>query len=135
MRSFKLTNAGWEVFNLYTPVLASLVVVVLCGCSGVPIHSKNGTTHYVILGVGVVSMKEQKGVSIADGVGLGLMGGPGGFTIGFGQQHDLQIDPTTASNVVISIRTTPFSLTVTNFEPYWLPESMVNPQKGNQVHE
>lgn len=28
----------------------------LTGCSGVPIHTKNGTTHYLIIGLGVVSV-------------------------------------------------------------------------------
>ena len=116
--------------------VALLFASLLIGCSGIPLHSKNGTTHYVILGLGIVSVKEQKGVSVVDGLALGLMAGKGGFTAGIGQHHDLEIDPNTATNVIISIASTPFSLAVTNFDPYCTNSSPpIQPRKGSDLHE
>jgi hypothetical protein len=85
------------------------------GCAGIPIHSEDGISHHLVIGIGMVSTKEQQGVSVEDARILGLMIGKGGFNAGIGQQHTVEIDPNTASNTVISIRATPFSLTVTNF--------------------
>ena len=116
-------------------LIAVLIASLLIGCSGVPIHSQSGTTHYVILGLGVVSLREQKGVSVTDGGALGLIAGRSGLTAGIGQQHDVRIDPTMASNVVISISATPFSLTVTNFDPYWTNGARWGQQKKGSTYD
>ena len=88
------------------------------GCAGISVHSEKGTTHRIIIGIGVVSTGQQPGVSVQDCRALGLVCGQGGLQAGLSQQHDVAIDPKIAEDVVISIRATPFSLTVTNFNPY-----------------
>ena|ERR1017187_1243822 len=124
------------VFDWSQTVATLLLPILLISCSGVPIHGKNGTNHYVVIGLGIVSVKEQQGVSVTDGSALGLMAGPQGMYAGWSQNHSVQIDPIAASNVVISISATPFSLTVTNFDPYSINKAEpVRSQKGTSSDE
>jgi hypothetical protein len=86
----------------------------LAGCSWT---DKNGTHHLIVgLGFGVVTTTNMPGVDVWDSRVLGALAGPNGASVGWMQQHRLAIDPLRASNVVISIKATPCSLTVRNFD-------------------
>jgi hypothetical protein len=69
-------------------MLAIIALSVLhAGCSGIPIHASDGTTHYVIVGIGIVSVDNSKTnaavVTRADSVGLSISGQPG-MKVGIG---------------------------------------------------
>jgi len=38
----------------------ALAILILCGCSGVPVRTKDGTVHHLILGLGVVSVNQSQ---------------------------------------------------------------------------
>jgi hypothetical protein len=84
------------------------------GCSWTDRH---GTHHLIVgFGLGVVTTTNRPGVDVYDGRVLGALAGPQGAGVGWMQQHRVQIDPLLASNVVVSIRANPGSLTVTHFD-------------------
>ncbi len=108
-----------------------LMLLLFSGCSGINFRSKDGTNHHLIIGFGMISTKEQQGVTVEDAKVLGLMVGKGGVSAGLGQQHCVEIDPKQADNVVISVNSTPFSLKVTNFTPY----SSCNASYNKTIHK
>jgi hypothetical protein len=73
--------------------------------------------HALIIGFGHVSRVATNGVTALDVRALGIACDPG-FHVGLVQKHRVEIDPNVASNAVISIKATPFSLTIKNFNPY-----------------
>jgi hypothetical protein len=115
---------GQQKSAAYHAYLGALLAS-LTACSGIPFHTSDGTTHYLVVGVGVVSTKEQLGVSVMDSRGAGLLAGPAACNAGLFQQHYLEIDPRQASNVVISIQARPLSLTVKNFDSSAAPSNNV----------
>ena len=82
------------------------------GCSW---RSKDGTRHALILGIGLVSTSNQPGVAVTDIRCAGLLAGTQCAGAGVLQFHSVAINPTQASNTVVSIRSQPFSLRVTNW--------------------
>ena len=114
---FVNSNRGFNAITRYNmfPLLAFLITT---GCSGIHFRSKDGVNHHLIIGIGMISTKEQQGVTVEDAKVLGLMVGKGGLNAGLGQQHIVEINPQLADNVVISVKSAPFSLKVTNFTSY-----------------
>lgn len=98
--------------------LIGTILISLTACSGIPVRAKNGTTHYLIIGLGVVSVREQTGVSVVSVAAGGLTASQGAIRIGVGRQHEVQIAPEQAGNTVISVGATPLGLTVTNFDTH-----------------
>ncbi len=99
------------------PWLLCLVCSVLAqtGCSWT---DARGTHHLIVgLGLGVVTTTNRPGVDVYDARVLGAMAGPDGVGVGWMQQHRVAIDPVLASNVVVSIKATPGSVTVKSFDP------------------
>lgn len=77
-------------------------------------------THYLVLGVGfgVITHTNTAGVEVIDSRLLGAHASPYASGVGWMQHHRVMIDPALASNVVISIGATPWSMTVSNFDPH-----------------
>ena len=96
----------------------SLVCLVLVtGCSWT---DKHGTHHLIVgVGFGLVTTTNRAGVDVYDSAVLGAAVGPDGAGVGWMRHHRVQIDPKLASNVVISIKSTPGNLTITNYAPFW----------------
>lgn len=110
--------ASWVQLAAERPWLLCLVCSVLAqtGCSWTDAH---GTHHLIVgLGFGVVTTTNRPGVDVYDARVLGAMAGPDGAGVGWMQQHRVAIDPALASNVVVSIKATPGSVTVKSFDPY-----------------
>lgn len=99
-------------------VLSALALVSVAGCSGIQFRTEDGIDHYLILGIGMVSTREQLGVTVEEAKILGMMVNKGGFNIGLGLQHTVEIVPKSAGNVVISVKSSPYSLKVKSFSPY-----------------
>jgi hypothetical protein len=70
--------------------------------------------HALILGVGFCSYGSTNGVNASDVRGIGIVADRG-LTVGIAQRHEIAIDPSIASNAVVSFRATPFSMTFTNW--------------------
>jgi hypothetical protein len=88
----------------------------------------HGTHHLIVgIGFGVISETNRAGVEVRDSRVLGAELGPD-FGLGLIHRHRLAIDPELASNVVVSVTSNPFHLTVKNFDPYSTNElKILNP--------
>ncbi len=120
-----------QLYYIFRVLPYLFAILLVSGCSGISFHSKDGTNHHLIIGFGMISTKEQQGVTVEDAKVLGLMVGKGGVSAGLGQQHCVEIDPKLADNIVISVNSTPFSLKVTNFNPY----SSCNTSYNKTIHK
>jgi len=110
------TLNGLRQFGL----LAGLLSAVCAGSTGCSWTDRHGTHHLILgLGFGVVTTTNRPGVDVYDSAVLGAALGPDGGGIGWMRRHRVQIDPQRASNVVISIKSTPGGLTITNYAPFW----------------
>lgn len=74
----------------------------------------NGVQHAMILGFGWVSLTNGP-ASALDVKAAGLVLDRG-ISAGFVQRHEISIDPERASNIVVSIRSTPFSMSVRHWD-------------------
>lgn len=103
-------------------ILLGLPISILCcfsllGCSWT---DKYGTHHLIVgVGFGLITTTNRLGVDVYESAVLGAAAGPDGAGIGWMQHHSVQIDPALVSNVVISIKSNPTSLTITNYTPFW----------------
>ena len=106
-----------------------LAAFVLSGCAWT---DARGTRHTIIFGFGVVSTKEQEGISVRDSRGVGVLAEPGAIGVGWAQRHVVSIDPNVARNVIVSIGATPLSLKVESQSPTEtnLEHSAVHGTKG-----
>ncbi len=101
--------------------LAVCGLLALAGCAGpgkglcLGWTDRDGVGHALVLGFGVVSCKEQPGLSAVDAKIIGFVL-DGGLSGGIVQRHLVEIDPEAAGNAVVSIRSTPFGMTIKNFE-------------------
>lgn len=94
--------------------LLLLSICMLAGCSWTDTY---GTHHLIVgLGFGVVTTTNRPCVDVYNAHVVGALVGPSGAGIGWMLQHHTAIDPLKASNVVISIKATPCSLCVKNFD-------------------
>lgn len=94
-------------------LLAALITAVATGCSWSDGH---GTHHLIVgIGFGLISTTNRPGVDVTDVHALGLTAGRAVVGAGWVHQRAVVIDPKLASNVVISIASTPGNLTVKNF--------------------
>jgi len=80
-----------------------------------------------------------KGVSVQDRKAIGVICDRGA-SVGVLQQHLVEIDPREVENVVIAINATPFSLRVTNLDPFASDEVTTattnhEPQTSEASHE
>jgi len=93
-----------------------LCAAALCGCH----WTDESGTHHMIVGVGfaIITTTNRPGVEVQDSRFLGGEIGSDGVGVGWMQHHQVAIDPALASNVVVSVKANPFSLTVKNFDPY-----------------
>ena|SRR6266850_3884688 len=110
---FAFMKAGMLALHIW----CLLISVLLPGCTWT---SKGGVRHTFILGVGLVSRAATNGVTAVDVRSVGLTVN-NGITVGLTQEHNVEVDPNVASNAVVSIKVTPFSMTVKNFNPYESP--------------
>lgn len=99
------------------------VVFILCALglifSGCAWTDTSGTHHLIVgIGFGVITTTNRPGVEVRDIRFMGGEIGPDGAGLGWMQHHQVAIDPALASNVVVSIKSNPFALTVKNFDPY-----------------
>jgi hypothetical protein len=119
------------VVSLSSAVLGiGALALVASGCSWT---DKIGT-HHLIVGIGfaVVTSTNRTGVEIRDDQALGLMVGPDSGGVGWMRHHRVVIDPERASNTVVSVKATPFSLTIKNFDPYSTqPKNPKQTKEGN----
>lgn len=103
------TKSGWRSWFL---AAIPLGIALLCGCSWTDRH---GTHHLILgLGFGIVTSTNDVGVEVRDMRVLGAVVGPEGFGAGYVQRHRVVINPALSSNVILSVRATPCSLTVSN---------------------
>jgi len=89
--------------------LKALVAFVLSGtlpgCSGIPVKGREGTTHYLIIGIGVVSVPKPSGddgVTASKIQALGIVANSSPnlrFTAGYIQGHTVSIRPD--ANVIV----------------------------------
>ena len=118
--------------------IVGTVTAAICICcgGGCSWTDQSGTHHLIVgLGFGIVTTTNRPGVDVYDSAVLGAAIGPDGGGIGWMRHHRVQIDPDTASNVVISIKSTPGNLTITNYAPFWCTNSVENnasEEKENQ---
>ena len=97
-----------------------LTVISLCllstGCSWT---DKRGTHHLIVgIGLGIITTTNRVGVDVRDSHIIGAEFGTGRVGVGWMQRHRVAIDPAVASNVVVSVKARPFSMTVRNFDPF-----------------
>lgn len=102
--------------NILTVVCLCASSLLLYGCS----WTDSSGTHHLIVGVGfgVITTTNRAGVEVRDSRVLGAEVDPDGGGIGWMRHHRVAIDPALASNVVVSVKASPFGLTVKNFDPY-----------------
>lgn len=99
-------------------LVSLLASVLFLGSGCVPFRSK-GTTHYLVLGIGVVSVsntnKEVAQVSRANAIGL--LASERGVKLGYGAESTVSIK--TNENVIVEVRKAPFGpLNVNVPNPY-----------------
>ncbi|MBU1052571.1 MAG: hypothetical protein KKC46_01940 [Proteobacteria bacterium] len=88
-------------------IYISLLSCLLCGCS-IPINGQNGTTHHLIVGLGVVTVKqpnENNGVLVTktESIGAQISDQPTiHFAIGYSKSNVVSI-PETTNNIVLEI--------------------------------
>jgi hypothetical protein len=100
----------------YRIVLSMLTVsLVTAGCS----WTDKGGTHHLIVGIGfgVITTTNAPGVSVYESHVIGGELGPNFASLGWMQHHRVELDPSLTNNVVISINSHRYGLTVTNFNP------------------
>ena len=103
-------------------MLAAFVLAIITGCSW---HDSAGTKHTLILGIGMISSTNPVGIVASDTKIIGISFDRSRITAGISQQHLVTIDPEHAQDAVISLTSTPFTLSLTN----WNPNSNVNTNK------
>ena len=111
--------------NWFWCALALLLCLgTVTGCSWT---DKHGTHHLIVgVGFGLITTTNRPGVDVYESAVLGAAAGPDGAGIGWMRHHRVQIDPEMASNVVISIKSTPGKLTITNYAPFWCTNTVHN---------
>jgi len=101
------------------PCYFAVCLAILAGTAGCSWTDKSGTHHLIVgLGFGIITTTNCTGVEVRDSQVLGAAVEADGAGIGWMRHHRVAINPTLASNVVISIKANPCSLTVKNFDPY-----------------
>jgi hypothetical protein len=97
-------------------VLGTAALLLLTGCYWT---DTTGTHHLVVgIGFGIITTTNRPGVEVFDSRILGGQFGPDRVGVGLMRHHSLLLDPALASNVVVSVKASPFGLTVKNFDPY-----------------
>jgi hypothetical protein len=76
---------------------------------------KEGVRHVMVFGFGIVNHAQTEGTAVLDVKAVGLVLDDG-LSVGLVQKHRVEIDPAKAGNVVVSVHSTPFGLTVKNFD-------------------
>ena len=94
--------------------LALLGCLTTQGCSWT---TKDGTIHTLVIGAGYLRTRTEPGVSVANATLLGLAAGPEISGAGFLYHHQVSIDPAVATNLMLSVKATPFRLQLTNISP------------------
>jgi hypothetical protein len=101
------------------PSFVSLMVVLLwiltisqTGCSGIPIHSREGTTHHLIIGIGVVSVNNSRPsaamITATHAIGVAISNNPN-FYLGIGYSSNLTTAiPDDAKDVRVEASRLPF---------------------------
>jgi len=91
---------GLHQFSLFL-----LLLLLSSGC--VPLKTK-GTTHYLVLGVGVVSVSNtnREIAQVQRATALGLLASERGVKIGYGAESVVSIK--TNENVIVEVRKAPF---------------------------
>ena len=81
--------------------------------------SDGSGTHHLIVGVGfgIITTTNRAGVDVQDFRTIGAEFGSQGVGLGLMRHHRVNIEPG-ASNVVVSVKSTPFGLSVSNFDPF-----------------
>jgi len=74
----------------------------------------------------MITTTTRPGVEVQDSRILGGEFSTERVRLGWTQHHRVAIDPAIASNVVVSVKATPFSLTVKNFDPYSMNHAKPN---------
>ena len=77
---------------------------------------RDGVRHVLVFGFGIVNHVERQDVTVLDVKAVGLVVDRG-VKLGLVQNHEVTIDPRRADDVVVAVRSTPFGLTVKNFNP------------------
>jgi hypothetical protein len=116
IRIWQKVEKEWRAGITGRLLLGFVMGVSVAGCSW---SDRSGTHHLIVgIGFGVITTTNRPGVEVWDSRVLGGEIGPDGAGMGWLQHHQVAIDPALASNVVVSVKANPFSLTVKNFDPY-----------------
>jgi len=82
------------------------------GCS----WTDKGGTHHRIVGIGVITITNRLGVEVRDSRIPGGEFAQDGVGLGWMEDHRTAIDPSVASNVVISVKASGLNVTIQNFD-------------------
>lgn len=105
----------WRSINAV--LIFSVLFINLSGCAWT---DDSGIRHTLIVGLGYVSQASSSGINVSDVGALGVAYDQG-LGIGLVRNRRVGIDPNIATNAIISIKATPFSLNVKNINPYVQP--------------
>ena len=102
----------WPKASVTCHGLIGTVLISFTACSGIPLRAKNGTTHYVIIGLGVVSVNQSNQtaavVTAEHSVGIVMSSQPG-LNFGAGYSSGLTtVIPDGARDVRIEVSRRPF---------------------------
>ena len=86
----------------------SILLLLLTGCSWI---DSKGVKHSLIIGLGYVSQADATGIEVTDfgAAGIAL---DQGVSIGLMRKTSVEINPNTASNAIVSVKASPFSLNI-----------------------
>jgi hypothetical protein len=105
-------QAGVSRKGAARPAFIGTALILLTACSGIPFRAKNGTTHYVIVGLGVVSVNHSNQtaavVTAQHSVGIIMSSQPGlSFSAGYSSGLTTLV-PDGAQDVRIEVSRHPF---------------------------
>ena len=109
-----MKKTAWS--QTLSSLLLGMIMTSMIGCTW---QGPNGTNH-LIFGVGfvLITTTNKAGLDARQTTGIGALAGSEGVGLGFMSYHRVMIDPEAASNVVVSIKTHPGSMTVKNFDSF-----------------
>jgi hypothetical protein len=137
MQITEQTNLRVATEVVMRPSLGNLMVVLLwiltisqTGCSGIPVHSRDGTTHHLIIGIGVVSVNNSKPsaavVTASKAVGVAMSDAPV-FNLGIGYSSNLTTAiPDDAEDVRVEASRLPFGPVIVDVQKAKLRNEQTN---------
>lgn len=98
--------------NTGLKLIVSTLMFLLTGCSWI---DSKGVKHSLIIGLGYVSQVDVTGIKATD-FGVAGISLDQGISLGLMKKTSVEINPNTAPNAIVSVKATPFSLTVRNID-------------------